>query len=1011
MELKRPARLVLLALLAAVCTIAARGASEKELIGILESDATVQQKARACQQLAVVGGKDAVPALAGLLGHRELGGYARFGLQPIDDPSVDDALRDAMGRLEGRLLVGVVNSIGVRRDAKAVKGLQALVDDPAKGAAPEALMALGMIATGEAITTIRGVLAGGSPAMRAAAADAALVAAEHLLGAKRNAEAVGLHDAVRDANVPGHLRVAGAYGAMVSRGAAGIPLVVTALRSDDADMAGVALRAARELPGPEVSTALVAELEKGAPAVQARLIGVLVHRKDASAREAIESLAHSDDAAVRGAALTALGEIGDVSSTGALLKALRGEGVTEAVGSLKALGGEGVDEAILAGLDGADGAARVELIGILADRRCTDAVPALLRETASEDTNAARAAFKALGVLGGAKDLPAVIRSLLAAKSTAVAREAESAVIGMADGHADVIVATLESTASPASRVSLLRVLARMGGEGACAAVTRASADSDAAVRDACVRALASWPDACAVDALLEIVKRTKTEKHRVLALRGYVRLLGRGAAAQPGLAAARFAEAMSLAKTVDTRKAVLGALAHVPHRDALALAMSRANDKALRAEAELAAVTIARTIMGVESERVRAAADKLAASSNKRTAKAARGILVQLDRFADAIVAWRISGPYMQKGKMYHQLFDIVFEPEKPDANDVKWQSVAAGTHAKYPQVIDVRKALGGDQRVAYALTWVHSDKAQPVSLQMGTDDGVKAWLNGKLVHANNTARAAIPYTDKVNVALKKGWNPLLLKVTQNQIPWEFCARICGRDGKRLEGLRFDPYHEGEWRLPKGARKPSRRAAPRPAKASTPPPSMKGTPIFDGKTFAGWEGNLKWFRIEGGAVVGGTLKERIPNNEFLCTKKEYANFQLKLKLKLVANKGNAGIQVRSKRIPNHHEMIGYQADVSAAYWGALYDESRRRKMLARPDRATLKKAVKVNDWNEYVIRCEGKRIQLWLNGVQTVDYTEPDPKIPQTGIIGLQIHGGGPSEIWYKDIEIEVLP
>ncbi|NQT87050.1 DUF1080 domain-containing protein, partial [bacterium] len=98
------------------------------------------------------------------------------------------------------------------------------------------------------------------------------------------------------------------------------------------------------------------------------------------------------------------------------------------------------------------------------------------------------------------------------------------------------------------------------------------------------------------------------------------------------------------------------------------------------------------------------------------------------------------------------------------------------------------------------------------------------------------------------------------------------------------------------------------------------------------------------------------------------------------------------------------------QADIGQVYWGAIYDESRRRKMLARPGAATLKKALKMGEWNDYVIRCDGKRIQLWLNGVQTVDYTEQDSKIPLKGIIGLQIHGGGPSEIWYKDIEIEEL-
>ncbi|MEK6235917.1 MAG: DUF1080 domain-containing protein, partial [Planctomycetales bacterium] len=163
-------------------------------------------------------------------------------------------------------------------------------------------------------------------------------------------------------------------------------------------------------------------------------------------------------------------------------------------------------------------------------------------------------------------------------------------------------------------------------------------------------------------------------------------------------------------------------------------------------------------------------------------------------------------------------------------------------------------------------------------------------------------------------------------------------------------------------------------------------------------------------FRIEDGAIVGGNLKNRIPRNEFLCSKKEYGDFELKLKFKLLGDKANAGVQIRSRRIPKHHEVIGYQADLGQNYWGALYDESRRRKILAKPDPKKLDAVLKRNDWNEYVIRCQGKRIQLWVNGFQTVDYTEPDDKIEQRGIIGLQIHGGPPSEAWYKDVVLKEL-
>ncbi len=181
-----------------------------------------------------------------------------------------------------------------------------------------------------------------------------------------------------------------------------------------------------------------------------------------------------------------------------------------------------------------------------------------------------------------------------------------------------------------------------------------------------------------------------------------------------------------------------------------------------------------------------------------------------------------------------------------------------------------------------------------------------------------------------------------------------------------------------------------------------------KAVSLFDGKTFAGWEGNLKMFRIEEGAIVGGGLKEKIPRNEFLCTKKSYGDFELRVKCKLVGKDANAGIQFRTKRIPNHHEVIGYQADMGDQWWGKLYDESRRRRVLAGPeDDAARTKLVKQGDWNEYVIRCEGPRIQLWLNGTKTVDYTEKDPQVARQGIIAVQIHAGPPSESWYKDITI----
>lgn len=184
-------------------------------------------------------------------------------------------------------------------------------------------------------------------------------------------------------------------------------------------------------------------------------------------------------------------------------------------------------------------------------------------------------------------------------------------------------------------------------------------------------------------------------------------------------------------------------------------------------------------------------------------------------------------------------------------------------------------------------------------------------------------------------------------------------------------------------------------------------------TPLFDGKSFDGWEGNMKVFRIEDGAIIAGSQKEAIAHNEFLCTEKEYGDFELRLKAKLVGLGDNAGIQFRSKRIPDHHEVIGYQCDMGSAWgrkiWGALYDESRRRKVLAEDEPDKVQKILKADGWNDFVVRCEGNHIQIWLNGLRTVDYTEKED-VAKTGIIGLQIHGGKPAEASYKELRIKPL-
>jgi 3-keto-disaccharide hydrolase len=190
---------------------------------------------------------------------------------------------------------------------------------------------------------------------------------------------------------------------------------------------------------------------------------------------------------------------------------------------------------------------------------------------------------------------------------------------------------------------------------------------------------------------------------------------------------------------------------------------------------------------------------------------------------------------------------------------------------------------------------------------------------------------------------------------------------------------------------------------------------AKKKIKLFDGKTFKGWEGDTaKTWRIREGAIMGGSLTEMVPHNQFIKTTGTYSNYRLRLKFKLTGTEGfvNGGVQFHSQRIAKpDFEMVGYQADIGDGFWASLYDESRRDKLLAIADPEKVKKLLRRNEWNNYEVRSEGHHIQIFLNGEQTVDYTEPDPAIPQAGHIAFQLHGGGKTEVFYKDIILEKLP
>lgn len=562
-----------------------------------DGQASFDARSFACRQLMTMGTAASVPALATLLPDEQLSHMARYALQPMACPEAGKALRDALAATTGATLVGIINSVGERRDAEAAPTLVKLLRDADAAVAQAAARALGKIAGDEAAKALAAARHGASGAMLQSVTDAWLRCADAWLAAGQKDKAKAIYEPLYGDREPKNVRAAALRGLVAVGGADAIALILKPLQTGDAAMQGVAVSFIRDVPGAEATKAFAAELPKLASAAQMLVLEALATRGDVAATPAVVAAIKSQDEKVRVAALQALASLGDAAVVPLLVQVAAGDKAPEADAaraSLNILKGNGVNAAILAELKKADAKGRAELIRTLAARRADDAVPELLRCAEDEDEAVRREAFTAIGKLATDKTFPALVALLVKAKGDEALKAAERAVLTVARelkdeaGRADALVAAL-AKATPAGKAALLRVLGRFGGEKALAAVRAAMADPDASVQDTALRTLADWPDPAPADDLLKAVRETKNETHRVLALRGYVRMLALPSDRPIADVLTRYDEAMKLTTRVEEKKQVLAMMAELRHPAVLKALEPYAADAALKAEAEAA--------------------------------------------------------------------------------------------------------------------------------------------------------------------------------------------------------------------------------------------------------------------------------------------------------------------------------------------------------------------------------------------------------------------------------------
>jgi HEAT repeat protein len=606
---------------------------EARQIEILKSDAPLFDKAKACQMLAVIGTGECIPVLAELLADPQLGHYARFGLEPNPDPAVDQALRTALGKLDGSLLTGVINSIGMRRDRAAADALKGLTASADQQVAAAATAALGRLATPAAVEWLTAAVAG-EPAMRAEAADAALTACDMLLADGQTQQAIELYDVLIKADLPARYTIAALHGAIRARGADGLPMMAELLADEDPAKFAVALGQAHELRGPEVAQMLIDRLEDLPTERRTLVVYVLGDLGEPAALPVVLGLAADEAADVRLPAVEVLARLGDDAAIPVLLQAATASDQALAAAaqtSLADLPGEEVDAKLGELLGASSGAQQKVLIDLAGLRRISSAVPSLMELANAQDQGVRVAAIRALGLTIGLAELPALIDRLVAPKTpdmAAAAREAlNTAVLRMPDrdAAAEELLKRMP-TAPQAAKAHLLELLGVVGGDRALQGVAAAARDPSDEVQDAATRVLGEWITADAAPVLLELAK-SGPDRYRVRTLRGYIRI-----ARQLDVPLDERIEmcrrTIEAAQRDDEKRLALEVLGRYPTLAGLQLAAAHLDHPGLKEAAAAAAVAIAEKIVDAQPAAVAAAMEKAAtAASDPEVAQKAKNL------------------------------------------------------------------------------------------------------------------------------------------------------------------------------------------------------------------------------------------------------------------------------------------------------------------------------------------------------------------------------------------------
>jgi HEAT repeat protein len=543
---------------------------EKEMIAFLKSDATFAGKQFVCEQLSIIGTEESVPNLTKMLSDEKTYDIAFFALQRIPDPAVDRALRDALPNAEREVKIGIINSLGERRDVNAVGQLEQLVYNEDLQIALSAATALGKIGDKSAMEELKRARSKTTGELRARVLDAYLRCADNQLDLGNTAQSAYVYRDLYDNEDLTHIRAAALRGLVQTNKEDAPDIILAALKRDNMDLQSVAIGLIRDLPPSADLTKVILESPNLSGRGQIQLLAAFADREETAAHQAVLDAVKHYDETVRVAALQALAMIGDESDIPLLLKVATGASGIEreaARGCLDLLRGETVNQKIIALIQSVDPNVKAELVRSLGQRNVVSATETLLKTAVDPDQSVRRESFKSLAIVSSPKSIDELIQLVINEENGVIRDEAERTLVLVSQkiqdpsNQAEAVLTVLPSVEDIEARSSLLEVAGRIGDRNALPVLRTELKNENPENQKAAIYALSAWPDAEPINELLKVVKTSDNETHKILALRGYIDLVKIRSDRPHKESVVLFKTAMDLATEATEKKMVLSGL------------------------------------------------------------------------------------------------------------------------------------------------------------------------------------------------------------------------------------------------------------------------------------------------------------------------------------------------------------------------------------------------------------------------------------------------------------------